>query len=196
LLSSKPSCKSRARAVQRRDMEPVHGTPWSTPMASPFSCPWLPLGAGLVILLTGANVSSADAKRAERFTGPWDLRALRQVPKVTTIKQESNGLLLLAATPELQGDLPRLPPARCRQGTSLGSSASACPCGRRPRERYDKATGRNKSPLSPVFGREGSGVRGLGGSTPSPPTPLPRVPGRGENITRPSPKHLNRRIGE
>ena len=31
---------------------------------------------------------AADTKRANRFTGSWDMRALRQVPKVTTIKQE------------------------------------------------------------------------------------------------------------
>ena len=56
-------------------------------MVSPSSRPWFSYAVGLVILLTGSTVSRAEAKRANRFTGPWDLGGLRQVPKVTTIQQ-------------------------------------------------------------------------------------------------------------
>jgi dienelactone hydrolase len=40
--------------------------------------------AGLLVLLTGMPVGSADQKREGRLTGPWDLEALRRPPRVSS----------------------------------------------------------------------------------------------------------------
>jgi hypothetical protein len=45
-------------------------------------------GVGLLILLAGAAGSGADAPGPDRFTGPWDLLALRQAPKVTEARRD------------------------------------------------------------------------------------------------------------
>src|SRR5438105_3140647 len=89
-LAGRGRCTSHACAVQRRGTEPLHRSQRSMCMTSPSSPHRLSLrvGMGFLILLTGAVVHAADTKRGDRFTGPWDLNALRQAPKVTTIKQE------------------------------------------------------------------------------------------------------------
>jgi dienelactone hydrolase len=43
---------------------------------------------GLLLLRAGSTGRGADPPRADRFTGPWDLTALRRAPKVTEVKQD------------------------------------------------------------------------------------------------------------
>src|SRR5260370_6079005 len=68
-----------------------------------------------------------------------------------------------------------------------------CPSPPSTRERGKRNRSRLRSPLSPVLGGEGSGVRGAGSvqerrvfardAIPLTPAPLPRVQGRGESAT-------------
>jgi hypothetical protein len=57
-------------------------------MLPPFSPRrrFVPCAVGLLILLAGAAGIGADGPRAGTSTGPWDLLALRQAPKVTEAK--------------------------------------------------------------------------------------------------------------
>jgi cephalosporin-C deacetylase-like acetyl esterase len=58
------------------------------PSASGRRRSYVPCWVGLLILLAAAAGRGADAPRPDRFTGPWDLPALRQAPKVTESRRD------------------------------------------------------------------------------------------------------------
>jgi dienelactone hydrolase len=62
-----------------------------------------PCGAGLLLLLASAAGRGADAPRAGPPTGPWDLTALRQAPRVTEAGQDGTITALYYAGEPYQG---------------------------------------------------------------------------------------------